>query len=313
MALVTNSVTTYGTTTNREDLADIIYNISPSDTPLFSMAGKTNATNVLHEWSTDALEAVNTGNAQLEGDEVSRSASTQPVRVQNYCQILRKDATVTGTQEASDPAGMGSNMDYQKAKKGLALRKDIEYALLGPQAQNAGNATTAREMRGFNSFISGNGSRGTGGVDSANATTDVTDGTQRALTEDLLKDAILDAYTDGGEPDVVLVGPFNKQVASTFAGRTTARENVTVGTIQGAASIYASDFGDMKIMPSRTQRERDAFVIDTSKVKVASLRNFETNSLGKIGDAETDVIYWEGTLEMCNADAHAVIADLTTS
>lgn len=316
MALVTNSVTSYGTNTNREDLADVIYNISPVDTPLFSMAGKVDATNVLHEWSTDALASVVTNNAQLEGDAVSRAASTQPTRVQNYCQILRKDATVTGTQEASDPAGMGSNMDYQIVKKGLELRKDIEYALLGPQGQNAGGPTTARTMRGFNAWLSGNGSRGANGADATNATAGVTDGTAgdiRTFTEAMLKDAILDAYTDGGEPDIVLVGPFNKQIASTFTGRTTAREHVTVGTIQGAASIYASDFGDMKIMPSRTQRERDAFVVDTSKVKVASLRNFETKELGTLGDAETEVLYWEGTLEMCNANAHAGIFDLTSS
>lgn len=316
MAIITGSVSTYGTTTNREDLADIVYNISPADTPLFSMASKVKATAVLHEWSTDALAAIDTANAQLEGDESTRATSTTPTRRQNYCQIMKKNATVTGTQRAVDPAGIDDMMDYQMAKKGLELRKDIEFALLGRQGQNAGNTTTARVMRGFNAWISGNGSRGTGGADATNATagaTDATTGNLRAFTEPLLRDAILDAYTDGGEPTTLLVGPFNKQQASTFTGRATAREAVRVGTVQGTASLYASDFGDIKIMPSRTQRERDAFLIDPTKVKVASLRNFEPSELARIGDAETREIYWEGTLEMSNADAHAIIADLTSS
>lgn len=316
MALVTNAVTTYGTTTNREDLANVVYDISPVDTPLFSMAEKAKATNVLHEWSTDALAAVDTANAQLEGGESTRASSTQPSRVQNYCQIMKKNATVTGTQEASDPAGIASNMDYQLAKKGYELRKDVEYALLSGQGQNAGGPTTARTMRGFNAWLSGNGSRGANGADSTAATAAVTDGTAgdiRTFTEAMLKDAIKDAYDDGGEPTTVLVGTFNKQIASTFTGRATAREMVKVGTVQGAASIYASDFGDLKIMASRTQRGRDCFVIDPTKVKVAALRNFETKKLGTVGDAETEEIYWEGTLEMCNADAHAGVFDLTTS
>jgi len=86
-----------------------------------------------------------------------------------------------------------------------------------------------------------------------------------------------------------------------------------VGTVQGTASMYASDFGDLKIMASRTQRSRDAFVIDPTKVKVATLRSFETEPLARIGDADTTEIYWEGTLEMCNANAHAGIFDLTSS
>lgn len=316
MAIVTGSVSTYGTTTNREDLSDIVTNISPADTPLYSMASKVKATAVLHEWSTDALAAVDTANAQLEGDESTRAASTTPTRRQNYCQIMKKNATVSGTQRAVDPAGIDDMMDYQQAKKGLELRKDIEFFLLGRQGQNAGAVGTARVMRGFNAWISGNGSRGTGGADATNATagaTDATTGGLRAFTEPLLRDAIKDAYDDGGAPTTVLVGTFNKQQASTFTGRATAREMVRVGTVQGAASIYASDFGDLKIMASRTQRERDAFVIDPTKVKVATLRNFEPSELARVGDADTREIFWEGTLEMCNADAHSVIADLTAS
>ncbi len=175
---------------------------------------------------------------------------------------------------------------------------------------------TARTLRSFNAWISGNGSRGGAGADSTAATAAATDGTAgdiRTMTEDMLKDAIKDAFDDGGEPSLVLVGSFNKQKFSTFTGRTTARENVNVGTVQGAAELYASDFGTLKVVPNRTQRGRDAWVVDTTKVAVAGLRMFEPQEIGRTGDAVTRDLISEYTLEVRHPDAHALIADLSTS
>lgn len=316
MTKVTNAVATYDVTTNREHLADQVYRISPADTPFMAAVPRVKATAVLHEWSTQALASVNTSNARLEGDALSRAASTTPARKQNYCQISSRDATVTGTQRATNPAGIDDMMAYQMSLKSLELRKDMEGILLGNTGQNAGNTTTARTLRSFNSWISANGSRGANGADATAATAAATDGTTgdlRTFTEDMLKDAIKDAYDDGGEPTLVLVGTFNKQKFSTFTGRTTARENVNVGTVQGAAELYASDFGTLKVVPNRTQRGRDAWVIDTTKVAVAGLRMFEPQELGRVGDAVTRDIISEYTLEMRHPDAHALVADLTTS
>lgn len=316
MVKVTGAVATYDTTTNREDLIDVVYRISPADTVFMSAVPRAKATAVLHEWSLDTLDAVNTANARLEGDALTRSTSSTPSRLNNYCQISSRDATVTGTQRATNPAGIDDMMAFQKAKKSLVLKKDMESILLGNQGQVVGNTTTARKLRSFNAWISGNGSRGTAGADSTAATAAATDGTAgdlRTFTEDMLKDAIKDAFDDGGEPNLVLVGSFNKQKFSTFTGRTTARENVNVGTVQGAAELYASDFGTLKVVPNRTQRGRDAWVIDTSKVKVAYLRGFEPQEIGRVGDAVTQDIICEYTLQMGAPDAHALIADLTTS
>lgn len=316
MTKVTSALATYDVTTNREDLADAVYNISPSDTPFMSAVPRAKATAVLHEWSLDTLEATNTTNARLEGDALTRATSSSPSRLNNYCQISSRDATVTGTQRATNPAGIGDMMAYQMSKKSLVLRKDIEAILLGNQGQVAGNTTTARKLRSFNAWISGNGSRGAAGADSTAATAAATDGTAgdlRTFTEDMLKDAIKDAFDDGGEPNLVLVGSFNKQKFSTFTGRATARENVNVGTVQGAAELYASDFGTLKVVPNRTQRGRDAWVIDTTKVAVAYLRSFEPQEIGRVGDAVTRDIISEYTLQMRAPDAHALVADLTTS
>jgi len=316
MAKVTNALASYDAATNRESLADAVYNISPVDTPFMSAVPRAKASAVLHEWSTDSIDATNTSNARLEGDALSRAASTGPDREQNYCQISSRDATVTGTQRSTNPAGIDDMMAYQMSKKSLALRKDMEAILLGNQGQVAGDTTTARKLRSFNAWIAGNGSRGASGADSTAdtaAATDATAGDIRTLTEEMLKDAVKDAYDDGGEPTLVLVGSFNKQKVSTFEGRATQQTIVANKTILGAASLYASDFGDLKVVPNRTQRGRDAFVVDPDKVAVAFLRAFEPQELGRVGDAVTRDIISEYTLEMRHQDAHALVADLTTT
>jgi len=316
MTKVTGAVATYDVSTNREDLADQVYRISPADTPFLSAVPRVKASAVLHEWSTDTLATVNTSNARLEGDALSRASSTNPARRQNYCQISSKDATVTGTQRAVNPAGIDDMMAYQMSKKSLELRKDMEAILLGNQGQNAGNTTTARTLRSFNAWISGNGSRGPNGADSTAATAAATDGTAgdiRTMNETMLKKAIKDAFDDGGEPSLVLVGSFNKQIFSGFAGRAVTQTMVDNKTVLGAASIYTSDFGDLKVVPNRTQRGRDTFVVDTTKVAVAGLRMFEPQELGRVGDAVTRDLISEYTLEMRHPDAHALIADLATT
>jgi hypothetical protein len=317
MAIVTGSLATYNVTTNREDLIDAVYRISPVDTPLISAVPRAKAPAVLHEWSTQALATINTTNARLEGDALTRVTSTAPVRRQNYCQISSKDATVTGTQRATNPAGIDDMMAYQSSLKSLELKRDMEAILLGNAGQNAGNTTTARTLRSFNSWFSGNALRGGSTAADATAATaaalDATAGGVRTLTEVLLKQAILAAYTDGGEPNMVLCGPFNKQIISGFTGRATSQQIVDQNMILGAASLYASDFGTMKIVPNRSQRERDVFVIDPTKVAVAYLRAFEPQELGRVGDAVTRDIISEYTLEMRHPDAHAAILDCTTS
>lgn len=316
MALVTGSVSTYQAIGNREDLADVIYNISPADTPFMSMLPRTRATSTLHEWQIDTLDDVDTSNARLEGDEVSRTTSAMTTRTHNYCQISRKDATVTGTQERANSAGRKSEMAYQMSKRSKEVKRDMEAILTGPQGEAAGATNTARKLRGLESWLSTNDNRQTSttaGAAATTATASPTDGTQRTFTETILKDVIQQVYSSGGSPSVLMVGPVNKQRVSDFTGRASARQSIGADRIQAAASLYASDFGDLKVVPNRFQRERSAFVLDPEYAAVAYYRPFTQFPLAKIGDAESRVILAEYTLEMRNEAAHGVCADLTTS
>jgi len=314
MALITNAFTTYTAVGNREDLSDTIYDISPGDTPIMSAIGTSNATAVKHEWQTDVLATNTTANILLEGGEVAAQASVATSRVENYCTISYKALAVTGTQDAVNAAGRASELGYQLAKRSREIKRDMETIITSNQGQNAGAAATARQCRGLGSWLSTNQSRGTGGAAAANVTSAATDAStanRRAFTEAMLKTVIQSVYDSGGEPDILSVGSFNKQTVSGFTGRTQARQMIAEDRIQGAAALYASDFGDLKVIPNRFQRARDAWVVSPEYLAVSYLRPFAVEELAKTGDAESRFLRSEWTLEVRNEAAHGVVADLT--
>jgi len=311
MAIITNAFPTYTAKGNREDLSDVIYNIDPTDTPFVTAIGRRNVSNVTFDWQTENLPAVST-TAELEGFELSRSAGTATVRATNVCQIQKRDATVTGSQQSMNSAGRNSEMAHQMALASKALKRDMEKSLMANQASNSGNTTTARLTRALESWLATNSSRGVGGANGTTSTA-ATDGTQRALDETLLKANLQTCFINGAEPTVLMVGPVNKMKVSAFTGRSTSQQIVSPSTILQSATIYASDFGDLKVVPNRWQRERTAFLLDPSYAAVGYFRNFQRTPIAKIGDAETEMIVVEYGLEMRNEAAHGVIADLTTT
>lgn len=324
MAQPTNLFDRYDATNSvREDLANIIYNISPEDTVFMSNVGRDTAKQTYTEWQTDALAAASTTNAQIEGDDAAADSLAATNRVGNYTQISRKVVATSGTLEAVDTAGFRSAMAYQMAKAASELKRDMETALLFNQAAVAGNSSTARKTAGLPAWLRSNVSKASdGGNPTMSSTNDGypnaarTDGTQRTFTETMLKDVIQSVWTNGGTPKLLLVGPFNKRTASGFAGIASARFNVDgakPSTIIGAADIYVSDFGNVSIVPSRFQRERDAFVVDPEYAAVSYLRNFQTADLSKTGDSEKKMIVVEYALKVRTEKAHGIIADLTTS
>ena len=311
MAKVTNAFDTYTATADREDLSNIIYNISPMQTPFMSSIGKRNIKNVVFDWQTEVLPTPSAA-GQLEGFELSRSASTATTRVSNVAMISSRDATVTGSQEASDAAGKRSEMAHQLAIMAKALKRDMEEALCQNGAKTTGNATTARLTGGFESWITTNESRGTGGSSTGGGAAP-TDGTQRDLTEDLLKDVLQQMFASGAEPNMAICGPHNKQVISGFTGRTQARQFVDANTVEASVAIYSSDFGELKIVPSNRSREKTLLLVDPEFAKVSYLRDFQTVDIATIGDAETKMIVVEYGLEVSNEAAHGVVADLNVS
>jgi hypothetical protein len=314
MAQPTNTFDTYDSVGEREDLSDVIYSISPTDTPFLSSAAKTKATAVLHEWQTDSLAAAATNNAVIEGDEATLDASTATTRLSNSTQIMDKTVVITGTQESVDKAGRASELAYQIAKRAKELKRDMEATITGNIAEVGGNSTTARKMGTLGSWVTTNddlASDGASGAGAGNAAH--TDGTQRAFTEAQLKSVIKSVWNAGGDPSMVMVGPFNKQKLSGFTGNSTRFDAGADATLYTSVDVYASDFGQLQVVPNRFSRDRDAYVLDMEYWGIAFLRDFSMHELAKTGDSEKRQLLVEATLESRNEAASGLVADLTTS
>ena len=299
----------------REDLSDMIYSISPTDTPLMSTLAKSKATAVYHEWQTDSLAASTTANALVEGDDAVATTSAPTFRIGNYTQIVGKTIQVSGTLEAVDKAGRKSEKAYQLAKASSEIKRDIETILFANQGKTAGSSSTARKMGTMLSWLKSNTSfDATSGADPTTAGTSTrTDGNVRTFTETILKEIIREAYINGGNPKVMYVSPIGKQKTSTFAGIAAQRYQAPSDaptTIIGAADVYLSDFGSISVVPDRFMRTRDAIVVDPEYAALAYLRPFQTIELAKTGDSEKTQLIAELTLEMRNEAAHGIAADL---
>jgi hypothetical protein len=313
MALPTDTFTSYSAIGNREDLSDVIYNVDPTDTPFLTSIPRTKATAVLHEWQTDALAAASATNAVLEGDDATTDAVTATTRLSNTCQISDKVPRVTGTQQAVVAAGRKDELAYQIVKSAKELRRDMESSLLANNAEVTGDATTARELGGIGAWIDTNTSAGSGGSDGSVGNTARTDGTQRAFTETLLKTVLGLCWDNGGDPDCIMLGRFNKQAASGFTGNATRFKEAEDRALMASIDIYESDFGQLEIIPNRFQRARDGLVLQKDMWAVGYLRPVQIVNLAKTGDSERRQIIVEYTLESRNEKASGLVADLTTS
>lgn len=324
MAVATGTFKTYEAIGNREDLANMIYDISPTTTPLMSNIGRGKCTNVKKEWQIDVLESATTANKVLEGDGATTDTAIPTVRIANICQISDKVPRVSGTQEAMDSAGRRGEMSFQVVKRGKELKRDIEMTLGGLQAGDDASAATARASAGLGTFMWDNYVE-LGGVGTTMSVVTVTsgfpsvavvDGTPGTLTEQNLKDAIANCWDNGGEPNMVLCGAHNKQRISGFSGIATQyRDNPQAGpaTIIGSADIYVSDFGTVNIVPSRFVPTKVVYVIDTASLEACYLRPIHMTDLAKDGDSVRKQILAEYTLKVNSPKSNALIHTTSTS
>jgi hypothetical protein len=315
MALPSNTLTSFSAVGNREDLADIIYDISPAETPFLSAIPKTKATGVKHEWQTHSLTAASGTNKVLEGDDATTDASTTTARVYNYRQISDKVARVTGTQEVVNKAGRRSEMAFQMEARMKEIKRDVETRLLGNYASVAGNATLEPECAGLQAWVKTNIDKASDGTASAgNGTDTYTDGTARALQESQVEAALSLAWTNGGNPTMGILNAFQKRKFASFSGSSTKTSDGDKKKVVNSVDIYIDPLGnEVRLVPCRQAQTDVIFFVDTEYVKFATLRDFKSVDLAKTGDSERKQIIVEYTLEVCQEKAHAGVYDLTTS
>jgi hypothetical protein len=328
MPKVANAFTSYAAKGNREDLSNAIYNIDPFDTPVMSAIRRRNVKNRTFDWQTEFLPVVNGANAQFEGFQLGSpvggaSAPTPTTRLSNTTQISARDASVTGSQEEMDAAGKGSEMAHQMALISKVLKSDMEFIICSRQAYNVGDDTTptARVTESFPHWVAravdkaGNtGATSTTvagvltGLPAANTTAwaAVAGGSQVSITEQMMNDAMQNAYTNGASPTLWVLPPGPRRTVSTFTGRSTTQVLVGKTEVVSTVDIIATDFGRIKVMPSRWVPTDLGLLIDPDYAAVAYFRAFRQMLLAKVGDAETRMIVVEYGVEMRNPIAHIV-------
>lgn len=313
MAQPTNTFDSYDAKGIREDLSNVIYQVSPEETPLLSSIARVKATNTRHEWQTDTLRS-SAVNAHIEGDDTSAESRAATTRLGNYAQIFKNSVVTAGTDNALDKAGRGKEMSYQVVKVGAEQKLDQEKALMDNQAAVAGNSTTARRMAGLGAWITTNVSNvGTGGANPTGDGTDArTDGTATVFTQVDFDLTMQEIWNEGGKPDCVILSSYQMNKALGFTGNNNQRATGAVGSIDNVLNIYQTPWGTVEFIPARENRSRDVFIIEKDKLALAELRPMKNEALAKTGDSEKRQVVSECTLVVRNEKALGSIVDCTS-
>lgn len=326
MAVIADTYETFTAVGQREDLTDMIFNIAPTETPIVSSMGRGRAKAVLHEWQTDTLEAA-AANAQIEGDDIDDFPAVTPsVRVGNYSQISRKLLILSDTLEVVDKAGRRSELAYQMALRGRELKRDMELIVTSNQGGDAGGVALAREMATLGAWLKTNTEFGstdgadpvyTSGVPSAGRTDD---SVPEAFNEEDFLSVIRQGWEAGADIDswIVYAGALNRQNISLNVDGVVARNYDISNTPRPSAAIASidvivTDFGTVRVMPDRFQRERDIWYLDAEFLELDFLRNPRVVRLAKTGDAEKRMLIQEWTLKVKNEAALGGYFDLTSA
>ena len=318
MAQPSNTFDSYDSVGIREDLSNVIYNVSPEETPFYSKAKKTSAKNTLVEWQTDSLRA-SAANAHIEGDATAGEARSATTRLGNYCQIFKNAVVVSDTDEGLDKAGRAKEVAYQTLKIAKEQKLDIELAIFANNARVAGNATTARELAGVPAWLTT--STNFGANEGADATGDGTDArtdettTLIAFSQARFDSVMQSIWSAGGKADTVYLSAFQMNLALGFTGGNNQRSTVQAGDAKVIKSlaVYVTPWGTVEFMPSRENRSRDVFIIQDNMWEVALLRPTKNVALAKTGDNTTRQVVTELTLCAKNEAANGGIFDNTTS
>jgi len=335
MAIITDTFTTYDAKGIREDLSDLIADISPTATPFQSNIGSRSAENTYFEWQTDSLSTAVATPVEEGSNLATFTAVSATTRLGNYCQINMRDFIISGTEQKVTKAGRSSEVGYQAAKAAKELKRNVEKAcLLNGVGAVVGATDTARVTCGFPGWLKTNVVENQATKPSYSGSVPTGAGevwksfdVPTAFLESMLKTTMQSCYENGGEPSILMVSPYNKTVVSGFSGIASSRYNVDgaePSVIIGAADIYVSDFGNLSVVPNRfftgvidegagSLYNNWAFLIDPDEIKLATLRPYGIEALAKTGDADKRMALIEWGLQVNNEAAHGVVAAITSA
>jgi hypothetical protein len=294
----------------KEDISDVISNISPTNTPFQTLVKTESVHNTLFQWQEDSLAAVGS-NAAVEGADASDSAMNATTMLSNYTQILTKTVRVSNTADKISTYGRAKETALQLSKKSAELKRELEYALIGT-AQNAavGNETTARKFGN----VFGTGATGAALIDAGNVIDHTA--TPVALSENDILTANQKLYEGGGEAKIMMIKPGDSLTVAGFtaaAGRTRFFDGSADKTVVNVVDLYVSPFGEQKVVLNRFMKADSALLFAPEYWKIAVLRPWTRIPLAVTGDANRTQLIGEFSLKHLNQKASAAIRGLTGS
>jgi hypothetical protein len=314
MATATTRTNSTGASGLAEDFEDAIFMVSPTETPMLTMAKRKTATARYHQWQEDTLAAA-TSNKVEEGADASYGTAAPTTTLGNYCQISTKTVDISRTLDLVRKYGRKSEVARELMKRGKELKRDMEFTICRNQPSAA---TTARATAGWECMIHTNVVAANSGETApysvigfaAAAWTAPSDGSANTFEEADLTSALGLAWDDGGDPSIIMMSKKNKNLFNAFAGVAT-KYNEVKGTNQavvtGASDMYVSSYGNHMVKLNRYMRDTAVFCIDPEYISVAYLDGIKKTQMAKTGDSERWLMTVEYALVCDNRDAHATI------
>lgn len=290
--------TTYDTVGIKEDVSDVISNLTPTKTPFLSLIGKDSTKNRLFQWLEDTLAAPRV-NAALEGADAASATLTPPTLRSNNTQILEKTIAVSGTEDAVDQYGRAKESAYQIVKGGAELKRDLETALIGvSQAAVMTVVGTARKTASANQM-----------VDAAVTTA----GGTAALTEAKILANAQALYNEGADASIMMIKPADSLIVAGFTGAAGRQREFSGDTkkVVNVVDLYVSPFGEYKVVLNRFQLSSHAWLLDPSAWKLVTLRPWTRTPLAKTGDSDKSQLLGEFGLKNTNFKSSGLINALT--
>ena len=298
--------TTYDTVGVKEDVSDVISNISPTKTPFQSAIGTEKVTQRTPQWQEDSL-AAEADNAQVEGFDATDGTQTATTMRDNTTQIFSKTIKVSGTTDATSFYGRAKESAYQMAKVSAEVKRDLERTLIGiVQAKTVGTSGVARRMSNSWSQIAG-------GVTTTTDSDAGTGGNQVGpLTEANLLANMQLVYDAGGDIETIMVKPKHAATIANFAYASGRLRDIGSGkTVMNAVDLYVSPYGQARVVLNRFQIVSDVLLFAPENWKLLVLRNWFREVLAKTGDNVKQMIVGEFSLKHENQSASGRITNLS--
>lgn len=320
MAIATGTITTFSLADKREQIDKKVYDVEPMETPALTMLRDGKATNRLPTWFVDTIRAA-VVNATIEGDTDSQ-AKSKTVRAsrRNVVQQFTDEFRTTDIAEQVDRSDGKKPSVEQRLKQRVAVKRDMEKAIVGNSGAVVGSDTVAPVFAGMESWLETNVDRGTGGANGGwNAGTQLavapTDGTLRALTEAMVKGVVQKVYDTGdGKVDVLMLPSGQKVKFDTFTGLGALTQSfqskdaeIVVNT---TIDVYRTAWGKHKTVVNRYMRPRTLLALDPEFWEFTELQSIQSYDIPTNGLSLAEGIKSAGTLKARNEKSSGVVADL---